>query len=100
METFKITLRIVYATATVLNTLLAINKFLDGPAGVLVWPTMFLNLIGYPLFVVFIFVLLYNCIFKRTPVSFFKTELIYFLIWFCVIALLNVWLINRPTYIS
>ena len=92
METFKITLRIIYATASVLNALLAINKFLHGPAGVLVWPAMYVNLIGYPLFVAFIFVVLYNCIFKRMPVSFFKTELIYFLIWFCAIVLFNLWL--------
>jgi hypothetical protein len=46
------------------------------------------NLIECPLFLVFIFVLLYKCLFKRNPVSRFKTELIYLLIQIGAIVLL------------
>ena len=88
METFKTTLRIVFATASVLNILVAITNVLLGfgtPIGVLLF---WVNIIDFPLTIAFIFVILYQWLFKRTPVSFFKTELIYLLVKIGAIVLL------------
>jgi hypothetical protein len=80
MDTFKKTLRIVFATASVLSVLVAIFNFCRTSAGFFGTFLFYVNFIDNPLFIAFIFVLLYNCLFKRKPVSFFKIELIYFVI--------------------
>ena len=47
-------------------------------AGLLLfYAVLFLQL---PVFIIFVFVILYCCLYKKTPVSFFKIELIYLLI--------------------
>jgi hypothetical protein len=97
METFKITLRSVFATAAVLNALVAILNFFRGPAASIGIFLFYVNLINIPLFIAFILVLLYNCLFKRKPVSFFKNELIYLLMQIGAIVLLELSYINCPT---
>jgi hypothetical protein len=77
MKTFKITLRIVFATALVLNILVAITNVFLGFGTVIGMLLFWINLIDYPITLAFILVILYQWLFKRTPVSFFKTELIY-----------------------
>ena len=80
MEAFKKTLRIVFATASVLNVIVAIFNFCQSSAGFFGTFLFYINFIDNPLFIAFVVVLLYSCIFKRKLISFFKTELIYLLI--------------------
>ena len=75
-------LRIVFATNSVLCVLVALHNVnnLQGEARFFGMLLFYANLFMLPLFFAFIFVLLYSCLFKRKPVAFFKTELIYLLI--------------------
>jgi hypothetical protein len=83
MKIFKIALRIAFATGSVLNVLTGIISFMGGPYQSVGIFLFWFNLIEFPLFIAFFFVLLYKCIFKRKQVPLFKTELIYLLIQIC-----------------
>jgi hypothetical protein len=97
MHTFKMIFRIVLGLASALNALVAINNFFLGTPTVIGMALFYVNLIEYPLFVVFIFVFLINWLFMKKPVSFFKTELYYLLIQVCACILLALSYIKCPT---
>jgi len=96
METFKRILRIVFATASVLNVLVAITNLLQTPT-VIGMVLFWFNFIDTPLFIAFFFALLYICLFKRKLVPFFKIEIIYFLIHIGAIGLLALSYVSCPT---
>lgn len=81
METYKITLWIVFITTAVLCVLTGIAALFGGgyyqSIGIFLF---YFNFINVPLCITFIFVVLYQCLFRKTPISFFKSELICFLI--------------------
>jgi hypothetical protein len=85
METFKTILRIVFGTVDVLIALTVIVYLTSGPwASIAIYIYIYwLNFINVPLAIAFIFVLLYQCLFRKKPFSFFKTEIFYLLIQIC-----------------
>jgi hypothetical protein len=89
METFKFLLRIVFVTELVLSVLTALVSVTGGPTMSIGIFLFWFNLVYIPVFITFIFVLLYQCLFKRKPVSFFKTELIYLLMQISAFAFLS-----------
>lgn len=96
METFKRILRIVFATASVLIVLVAITNLFQKPT--VIGMVLFgVNFIDNPLFIVFFFMLLYICLFKRKLIPYFKTEIIYFLIHIGAIVLLLLSYLSCPT---
>jgi len=79
MQILKIVFRVVFGLliflfciATVLNIFFHGVTFDDGL--VIFYLELFLE---FPIFLVFVLVILYCCLYKKTPISFFKTELIY-----------------------
>ena len=82
MKAYKIILRIVFITTAVLCVLTGIIAalFRGGyyqSVGIFLF---YFNFINLPLIITFIFVAFYQCLFRKKPISFFKTELICFLI--------------------
>lgn len=96
MKIFKILLQIVFATAAILNAWVGILNFSGGNARFIGMVLFYVNLIDYPLLIAFIFVVSFNCLFRRKPISFFKIELIYLFIKICAIVLLGLSYINCP----
>ena len=97
MRIFKIIFRVVFALASGLNVLVALNNFFRGLPTVVGMLLFYVNLIEYPLFVVFIFEFLINWLFIKRPALFFKTEFYYLLIQVCACILLALSYIKCPT---
>jgi len=80
MELFKITFRIIFGLTIFLGVYWVINYlFIKGiPFMAIVY--FYVNLIQMPILLIFIVIMFYNYLFRKIPLSFFKTELVYVLI--------------------
>ena len=80
MDAFKLIFRIVFGLAIVLGAFWIINfLFIKGrPFGGML--LFYVNLLQVLILVIFIFVVLYNRLFRKIPFAFLKTEWIYLLI--------------------
>ncbi len=80
MDAFKLIFRIVFGLTIVLTVFWIINfLFIKGkPFGGLL--LFYVGLLENLILVIFIFVVLYNRVFRKIPFAFFKTEWIYLLI--------------------
>lgn len=88
MKLFKIAFRIIFGLAILLGVYwVIIYLFIKVPSSTAV-VYFYVNLIQMPILLIFIIIMFYNYLFRKIPLSFFKTELVYVLIQIIVWTLL------------
>ena len=97
MKLFKITFRIIFGLAIFLGIYwIIIYLFIKRPSFTAI-VYFYVNLVQMPILLIFIIIMFYNYLFRKIPLLFFKTELVYLLIQIIVWILLNFSSITCPT---
>lgn len=88
MELFKITFKSIFGLAIFLGVYWVINYLFIKGIPIMAIVYFYVNLVQTPILLIFIFIMFYNYLFRKIPLSYFKTELVYLLIQIIVWILL------------